>query len=115
MLISLTTIYFVFLDKNSVNIDYINSENGADVNKNNVLRSNLIIHNHSNLSLAMIDSAKNGTPVIQFGNGEEPVTFIVAGVHGNQLPPQIAAIQLIDYLDNKKNSWNCLCCSVCSS
>ncbi|OQD59523.1 putative deacylase [Methanobrevibacter arboriphilus JCM 13429 = DSM 1125] len=102
MLISLTTIYFVFLDKNSVNIDYINSENGADVNKNNVLRSNLIIHNHSNLSLAMIDSAKNGTPVIQFGNGEEPVTFIVAGVHGNQLPPQIAAIQLIDYLDNKK-------------
>lgn len=101
-LVSIATAYFVFFDKTPVSIEYINSENGADITKNGVLNSNIISSNYSNLSHTVIEAAKNGTPVIQFGNGEGPVTFIITGVFGDQLPPQIASLHLIDYLNDKK-------------
>lgn len=94
--------YFVLFDRTPISIDYVNSENGADVTKNDVLRSNIVSSSDSNLSSEIINAAKTGTPVIKFGDGEGPVTFIVAGVHGDQLPPQIAALRIIDYLKDKK-------------
>ncbi|WP_297898284.1 succinylglutamate desuccinylase/aspartoacylase domain-containing protein [Methanobrevibacter sp.] len=93
----------LFFDKNSISIDYINSENGANVKENIILKDNIIKYtNNSNFTNSIIESAKHGTPVIRFGNGEAPVTFIVAGVHGNQIPPQLATLRLIDYLENNK-------------
>ena len=42
-----------------------------------------------------------GTPIITIGNGSEPKVMIIAGVHGNELPAQIAAIKMVNYLKNR--------------
>lgn len=42
----------------------------------------------------------SGTPLIKIGSGDTKV-LVVAGVHGNELPPQLACLYLIDYLRNK--------------
>lgn len=104
VLVAAVAYVFLFDNNNSVNIGYINSENGANVKANNVINSKILLNepNGSTLSNEVIEAAKNGTPVIQFGNGEGPVSVVIAGVHGNQLPPQIAALNLINYLDGKK-------------
>lgn len=73
------TYFTIFNDKNPVSVDYINSANGADVINNNVLKANMEVGNNSNLSSEVINAAKTRNPVIKFGNGEGPVTFIVTG------------------------------------
>ncbi len=45
--------------------------------------------------------SKKGTPIIRIGNGSGPKVMIVAGVHGNELPSQIAAIKLANYLKSR--------------
>jgi predicted deacylase len=44
----------------------------------------------SNLSRQIINASEQGTPIITIGSGD-PKIMIGAGVHGNELPPQIAA------------------------
>lgn len=104
--VSIASVAYVFLFNNNpaVNIAYINSENGADVRENTVLNSKIVVNeaNGSKLSNEVIEAAKNGTPVVQFGNGEGPVSVVITGVHGNQLPSQVGALALIDYLKDKK-------------
>jgi hypothetical protein len=39
--------------------------------------------------------------MITFGNGTGPKVMIVAGVHGNELPSQIAILRLINYLNGR--------------
>jgi len=39
--------------------------------------------------------------MVVFGNGSGKNVMIVAGLHGNELPPQLAALKLIDYLADK--------------
>lgn len=46
--------------------------------------------------------AKFGTPMIIFGNGDSPRVMLTAGVHGNELPAQLAAMKLINFLNGKK-------------
>ncbi len=43
-----------------------------------------------------------GTPMIIFGNGSYPKVMIIAGIHGNELPAQIAAIKMINFLKDKE-------------
>lgn len=73
---------------------------GGDLRKNSVINKNLP---KSKITTQVVNAAKKGTPIIKFGNGEGPKTLIVAGVHGNELSSQIAAMKLINYLDKKKN------------
>ncbi|UTB33713.1 MAG: succinylglutamate desuccinylase/aspartoacylase family protein [Methanobacterium sp. ERen5] len=50
------------------------------------------------ISYKMIKAARYGTPMMKMGNGS-PKVMITAGVHGNEIPPQIAALELLEYLD----------------
>ncbi|MCL2114704.1 MAG: succinylglutamate desuccinylase/aspartoacylase family protein [Methanobrevibacter sp.] len=50
-------------------------------------------------SKKVLREAIKGTPLIKFGNGGTCV-MIVSGVHGNELPPQIASLILINELKN---------------
>lgn len=105
VVVASSTYVILFNNNTPVSIGYINSENGADVTENSVIKSELININGLNgskLSNKVIQSAKNGTPVVQFGNGEGPVSVVIAGIHGDQIPPQIAALKLIDHLSTKK-------------
>lgn len=49
----------------------------------------------------IIQAAKQGTPLLKIGNGT-PKIMVTSGIHGNELPPQIAAIWLIHNLVNTK-------------
>lgn len=84
---------------NNYKIVIIDNNTGADVTKNAVLMQNLP---QTELTNKLISAAKNGTPMIIFGNGSQPHVMVVAGVHGAELPPQVAAINLVNYLENAK-------------
>ena len=53
------------------------------------------------LSKQILAKAKIGTPMITFGYGNGPKILIVAGVHGNELPAQAAAMKLINFFNGK--------------
>jgi uncharacterized protein len=81
-----------------VRIDIINTATGGDITRNSNLYSYI---QKTVLSKQILAKAKIGTPMITFGYGNGPKIFIVAGVHGNELPAQAAAMKLINYFNGK--------------
>lgn len=81
-----------------VRISIINYHTGGDIRKNSLLTSYLP---KTVLTNRILYDARSGSPMVTFGNGEGPVIFIVAGVHGNELPAPVAAMKLINYLNGK--------------
>ena len=71
-------------------------KSGANVLKNKRIKANVP---NSALVRKIIKLAKSGTPVIKFKGGKGKVVFITAGVHGNEIPSQVAAMKLIKYLE----------------
>ncbi len=64
--------------------------------------SNLMDHvSDSEISNSLIKAARYGTPMMKMGNGS-PKIMLTAGVHGNELPPQVAALWLLEDLNGKK-------------
>ncbi|MDD5960524.1 MAG: succinylglutamate desuccinylase/aspartoacylase family protein [Methanobrevibacter wolinii] len=55
---------------------------------------------NSKLFKIILKESVNGTPLIKIGNGDFKV-MIVAGIHGNELPSQLACLYMIKYLINK--------------
>ncbi len=82
--------------KNSYKITVYKWKSGANVKKNKKIKSNIP---KSALVKKMVKAAKKGTPMIKFKGGKGKVVFITAGVHGNELSSQIAAMKLIKYLE----------------
>lgn len=91
--------YVLFFMGSPVSVELINSNNGGNIFNNNFINNNIP---ESALVDNITSMARYGTPVVKFGNGEGPVSVVIAGVHGDQLSPQIAALKLIEYLDGKK-------------
>ncbi|MGF7117970.1 succinylglutamate desuccinylase/aspartoacylase family protein [Methanobacterium oryzae] len=82
-----------------VSMKVIVSGTGGDVTKNSYIRNNIP---NTSITNQVVSLAKSGTPMVVFGNGSGPRVLIVAGVHGNELPSQIAAMKLINYLNGKQ-------------
>ncbi|RJS49539.1 MAG: hypothetical protein CIT03_01735 [Methanobacterium sp.] len=80
-------------------IEIINYATGGDVTRNSYFNQYMP---KSDLTTAVINAAKKGTPMITFGDGSGPIVMIVAGVHGNEIPAPVAAMQLMNYLNGKK-------------
>ncbi|MDO5826151.1 MAG: succinylglutamate desuccinylase/aspartoacylase family protein [Methanosphaera sp.] len=91
-------IYVVYFDTSPVEIIELN-HNSANVLSNSELAGNIP---NSNISQEICAYTNNCTPVYKIGTGEDPVTVICAGVHGDQLVPSVAAMRLINYLDGRK-------------
>lgn len=72
-------------------------KSGADVKKNKRIKKNIP---NSSLVRKVVKAAKKGTPLIKFVGGKGKKVFITAGVHGNELSSQVAAMRLIKYLEN---------------
>ncbi|MEG3224878.1 MAG: succinylglutamate desuccinylase [Methanobacteriales archaeon Met13] len=53
------------------------------------------------LTKTLIKKAEEGTPLLRFGKGY-PRIMLIAGLHGNELPPQIAATRMANILNNLK-------------
>ena len=83
--------------KNYYKITNYKWKSGANVLKNKRIKANVP---DSALVRKIIRLAKSGTPVIKFKGGKGKAVFITAGVHGNEIPPQIAAMKLIKYLES---------------
>ena len=67
------------------------------------IRKNQIIMEHipsGDLTDRILEIALKGTPLIRIGNGH-PRVMLTAGIHGNELPPQIAALRMIENLKSQ--------------
>lgn len=80
------------LNKNNLELEFISYDAGGFISANKNIFNNI---NLSDNSKFILNQAIKGTPMIKFGHGG-PKVMIVAGVHGNELAPQIAAMNLID-------------------
>lgn len=77
----------------------IDNSTGGDVSNNTVLMKNI---NKTPIIGELMEAAKKGTPLIIFGDGSQPRVMLVAGVHGAELPSQIALTNLINHLNGKQ-------------
>jgi len=75
-------------------IRIISPETAGDIRKNQVIMQNIP---EGHLTEKIVENALTGTPMIKIGSGN-PQLMLVAGIHGNELPPQIAALKMADTL-----------------
>jgi predicted deacylase len=75
-------------------IQIISNETGGRVNENEYLMEYVP---KCITSTRLIKAARYGTPMIKIGD-RSPKIMITAGVHGNEIPPQIAALWLAEEL-----------------
>ncbi|HML04289.1 MAG TPA: succinylglutamate desuccinylase/aspartoacylase family protein [Methanobacterium sp.] len=78
----------------SKNISIMSNETSGQIEKNAVLMEYL---SKSSVIDDFVNVSRIGTPLIKIGHGT-PRVMITSGIHGNELPPQIAAIHLIENL-----------------
>lgn len=78
-------------------IQIISPKTAGDVRKNQILIKNL---SNNNIVDILLESALKGTPVFKIGKGN-PKLILTAGIHGNEIPPQIAALNAAENLNGK--------------
>ncbi len=76
------------------NVSTISHETKGEIEKNIHLMEHA---SRSEIMDDLVHIARSGTPLLKMGHGF-PKVMITAGIHGNELPPQIAAIWLIGNL-----------------
>ena len=80
-------------------------DTGGDISLNHDLIAELTHDNIGKplfqMGKPLIDAALKGTPLLKLGSGS-PNILLCAGIHGNELPPQVAFFKLLDYLEDKK-------------
>ncbi len=79
-------------------ISLISTQAKGNIEDNNILKKDIPSSISSKILLKI---AKKGTPLVQLGNGT-PKIMLIAGVHGNELPPQIGLLKLIESLRNSR-------------
>lgn len=82
-------------------MEYICDFSGAYISCNNYVLENLKING---LTQFILEKSVYGTPIFKLGNGGRKI-LILSGIHGNELPPQIANVRLINELvDSELNN-----------
>ncbi len=76
-------------------IEVINKFAAGDITKNRLIMQHIP---KTSLTNQLFLAAKKGTPIVTFGRKNKPGIMILAGVHGNEYPAQIAAVKLINRL-----------------
>jgi uncharacterized protein len=79
-------------------IEIIAQDTGGDVTLNQELMGELALNEMGN---HLINAAKKGTPLLKFGS-DSPRLLLCAGIHGNELPPQVAFFRLLNKLESEK-------------
>lgn len=75
-------------------LQIISKKTAGNLQENHIFLENL---QKNRLTCKILDSAKEGTPLIRIGKGS-PKIMLTAGIHGNELSPQIAAFLLAQKL-----------------
>jgi len=82
----------------SLNMKIISTETGGDLRRNKNLLKNLPDDSFTN---EIIDHALEGTPMLTFGKGS-PKIMLNSGIHGNELSPQLASLNVAQEMADKK-------------
>ena len=77
---------------------YISNLSGAYIAKNEHVLKNLQLNR---LTRKILEKCVYGTPVFKLGD-EGLKILLISGIHGNELPPQVAQIELLNQLHDKK-------------
>lgn len=75
----------------------ISPETFGDIRRNEILVEHILNNDFTN---RILKTALKGTPLIKIGSGH-PRLMLTAGVHGNELPPQIAALRMAENLKSQ--------------
>ena len=78
----------------NLEFDYISNFSGGYVSRNKNLLAELELND---LTQFILEKSVYGTPIFKLGNGGNKI-LILSGVHGNELPPQIANVKLLNSL-----------------
>lgn len=81
----------------NLEVNYISNFSGGYISKNKNLFEKLQL---SKLTQFILEKSVYGTPIFKLGNKGNKL-LILSGVHGNELPPQIANVNLLNGLINK--------------
>lgn len=80
----------------NLEMDYISDFSGGYISRNTNLFEELELNN---LTQLILEKSVFGTPIFKLGNGGNKL-LILSGIHGNELPPQIANVKLLNNLVN---------------
>ena len=80
---------------NKITLKILKWGNKGDVSKIKLLRKNMP---NNKWVKAAVKATKKGLPLLKFQGGKGKKIFITAGVHGNELSSQVAAMRMINYL-----------------
>ena len=81
--------------KNKITMTILKWGNKGDVSKIKLIKKNM--PNNAWVKKA-VAATKKGNPLLKFVGGKGKVIFMTAGVHGNELSSQVAAMKMINYL-----------------
>ena len=80
----------------NLEFDYISNFSGGYISRNRNLIERLELND---LTQFILEKSVYGTPIFKLGNGSNKI-LILSGVHGNELPPQIANVKLLNEFIN---------------
>jgi hypothetical protein len=78
----------------NLEMGYISNFSGGYVSRNRNILENLKLNR---LTQFILERSVYGTPIFKIGNGGNRL-LILSGIHGNELPPQIANVRLLNDL-----------------
>ena len=81
----------------NLEIDYVSDFSGGFISRNSKLLEKLELNS---LTQFILEKSVYGTPIFKLGNKGNKI-LILSGIHGNELPPQIANVYLLNELINK--------------
>lgn len=84
-----------YVVKNKIALIIMKWGNKGDVSKAYLIKTNIP---NNEWVKKMVAATKQGNPLIIIQGANSKKVFMTAGVHGNELAPQIAAMKTIDYL-----------------
>ena len=99
LLVGCVVSYIVFFDNSPVEVMLLANDNPGNVLDNPEISANI---ENTRIVQEICQKSGSGVPVVKIGDGNGPVTVIVAGVHGNQLNPVLAAIDTVNFLNGRK-------------
>ena len=88
----------------NLEMSYISNLSGGYISKNTNIFNNIRLND---LNKFILEKAVYGTPVFKLGNKGNKI-LILSGIHGNELPAQIANLRLLnEFIDKKLNHTVC--------
>ena len=82
----------------NLEMSYISDFSGGYISRNKNILKHLEL---TPINLFILEESVYGTPIFNVGDGRKKI-MILSGIHGNELPPQIANMYLINYLANRE-------------